>query len=885
MKTFFRAAFLWLAFALPANAQIFGAPAPSTWLDFANNYQTGGCGLNFYYCVTPTQSAGGNNGGYVTNADGTLTFVSTAPRTNLTVRSQEMNDVAWSIDGGNGTITANTTVAPDGMLNADTWVGTGGTVLHRLFWPAASTSSGQPYTASIFVSRSSDRYVQLVLDSTPFGVLSVNFDLETCKAVGSSGTFDNADGQLAPGNFCRIWVTKTATGSASATFNAYINQISSATASRNSSTTAGRSTIVFGAQYEIATAPTEYIPTGASAVTTTGALRIGRGTGLLAEEARTNLVLRSQEIDNAAWSKTDITVTANAFVAPDGTLTGELETEGSAGTSGTLGASSVTISAGATISASAYFKAGTVSNWIRFLVGTGGAFSNGFRGWLNTSNCTVGNSTLLGTGSIISSSAETSSGGWCRLKIVGTGDPAATTANVTWVGAAGDSTGARVNGANYGVWGVQIEQAVAPSSYIPTTDASVTRVADQYVPAGPLLSAITATQGSIVMRLDSVIPNLNNAYIFSLNGSTDAFARAPSSTTFTSRVAGSSVGTATLGSNNWSTSGPNKIATKWNTAGIANVANNGTIVTSATPFGAASNPWIGSQNGSQNFVNSPITTIATFASALPDATLQALTTPCSTSDPSALALVAAMTTKPDCPRQRIIQNSIVGLKNECRIWDKFGAFWRYAAHTSQASLLNWKNPATFTSTLVNSPVFTVDRGYAGNAANAWINTNFVPGTDGDAVGMTFSNSMYAARNLLDIAADTGRLIGNSTNGSPTARIALTPRTATGSNIVFSINTSVFTAGVPNADARGFYIVERTGSSASAVYKDAALLDTSTNVSTNRPTVATSFLADIQPLFYSSLQIASGYIGVALTANEKACLAANDNTYMSAVGAL
>src|SRR4029077_1644502 len=50
--------------------------------------------------------------------------------------------------------------------------------------------------------------------------------------------------------------------------------------------------------------------------------------GLLVEDARTNSALRSQQIENAAWTAANAvvaapTITANAAVAPDGTTTAE----------------------------------------------------------------------------------------------------------------------------------------------------------------------------------------------------------------------------------------------------------------------------------------------------------------------------------------------------------------------------------------------------------------------------------------------------------------------------------------------------------------------------------------------------------------------------------
>jgi hypothetical protein len=52
----------------------------------------------------------------------------------------------------------------------------------------------------------------------------------------------------------------------------------------------------------------------------------GESLGLLVEEARTNLLLRSEEFDNAAWTPPSsiASVTANAGTAPNGTTTAEL---------------------------------------------------------------------------------------------------------------------------------------------------------------------------------------------------------------------------------------------------------------------------------------------------------------------------------------------------------------------------------------------------------------------------------------------------------------------------------------------------------------------------------------------------------------------------------
>jgi type 1 fimbria pilin len=49
----------------------------------------------------------------------------------------------------------------------------------------------------------------------------------------------------------------------------------------------------------------------------------------LIESPRTNLVLYSEEFDNAYWTKTNVTITANATTAPDGNLTADKLVENS----------------------------------------------------------------------------------------------------------------------------------------------------------------------------------------------------------------------------------------------------------------------------------------------------------------------------------------------------------------------------------------------------------------------------------------------------------------------------------------------------------------------------------------------------------------------------
>jgi hypothetical protein len=89
-----------------------------------------------------------------------------------------------------------------------------------------------------------------------------------------------------------------------------------------------------------------------------GALRRG-DRGVLIEGARTNLLVRSQEFDNAAWTKNQATITANDIAAPDGTLTADRVTASGTTAYARQGFTSV---AGVAYTTSVFLKAGNRSS-------------------------------------------------------------------------------------------------------------------------------------------------------------------------------------------------------------------------------------------------------------------------------------------------------------------------------------------------------------------------------------------------------------------------------------------------------------------------------------------------------------------------------------------
>lgn len=208
--------------------------------------------------------------------------------------------------------------------------------------------------------------------------------------------------------------------------------------------------------------------------------------GVLIEGARTNLCLRSQEFDNASWTKTRATVTANAIAAPDGTVTADKIVEDSSGsTTHFLISALYTITADATFCVSGFFKAGERS-WVH-LRGSDSTETNAFGKYFDLASGAVGSNTAGGTGGVSSSGIRALADGWYFCWVVGSVASSVTSVrSVAKMGTANNTQGYTGDGASgLYCWGMQAEAAAFPSSYIPTTTASATRAADVLTVSSP----------------------------------------------------------------------------------------------------------------------------------------------------------------------------------------------------------------------------------------------------------------------------------------------------------------------------------------------------------------------------------------------------------------
>ena len=189
--------------------------------------------------------------------------------------------------------------------------------------------------------------------------------------------------------------------------------------------------------------------------------------GLLIEEQRVNLWTYSEQFDNAAWTKTNSSITANTVIAPDGALTGDKITSNIS----QLGfvVQSLSQTTGTAYTVSVYAKAGEY-NFCQLRI-TGTVVASITRAYFNLANGTT-------TGVANCTASITPAGnGWYRCSITYT-TVATATASPRIYGQvnASDTVGDGTSGIF--IWGAQLEAGAFATSYIPTVASQVTRAAD-----------------------------------------------------------------------------------------------------------------------------------------------------------------------------------------------------------------------------------------------------------------------------------------------------------------------------------------------------------------------------------------------------------------------
>ena len=417
------------------------------------------------YAVKPTDGSGDLT---FTRTGDTATRVNSAGliekvRTNLILQSQTFDNASWGKD--TTTVTANAEVAPDGTLTADTM--TISTDASRV--TQGPTIGAGSFTASVYVK---------IISQTTAG------DVRFLGVV---------DGSVVNVNFTPTnqWARYTATFTAATQITSF--QLRGATSGFVGTIA------IWGFQLEASDfGATSYIPTTTAAVSVGPVANVPRldylGSTcprLILEPQRINVMTFSESIDNAAWTKRNATITANAVVSPDGYTNADKLAEDSS-TSVHDFYQYFLATSGVSYTMSFFAKAAERTFCAATFSSTG----------LPTGNVFFN----LQTGVVVSTPAGITAymvpygNGWYRCIMSAT----ATSTQAAYFVYANASNGtttsyAGTTGSGTYIWGAQVEEGAYATSLIPTLAAAVTR-GDETCRKTGISSLIGQTSGSVFIE-------------------------------------------------------------------------------------------------------------------------------------------------------------------------------------------------------------------------------------------------------------------------------------------------------------------------------------------------------------------------------------------------
>jgi hypothetical protein len=397
---------------------------------------------------------------------------------NLLQYSEQFNNGVWGLfssgTGVNPIITANTTTAPNGTLTADTIVfnsGVGTTAADQSqMYQTFQRATGVTYTYSFYAKGlvGGEQVMVRHADGSSYTKLTLTND------------------------WARYQVTETS----AATGTGYLEMV--IRRGLNEPMNASATFYIWGFQLVEGALPKDYLRTETRLNIPRLDYSNGTCPSLLVEPQRSNIVLYSEQFDNAAWAKLNATVTANNAISPDGTQNADkIDYTNNNNYLITFGTNAQTTS----YTVSCYAKKGTTDIFV-----FREAFYFGSTAKFNLTNGTIVTDST-GTAKITSVG-----NGWYRCSMTQAYTSIQT--NMQW------SYDSYFNTGNLYLWGAQIEAGSYITSYIPTTSAAVTRNADVISKTG-ISSLIGQTEGTMFAEIEvSKLIGIASRYIFHISDGT-----------------------------------------------------------------------------------------------------------------------------------------------------------------------------------------------------------------------------------------------------------------------------------------------------------------------------------------------------------------------------
>lgn len=186
-------------------------------------------------------------------------------------------------------------------------------------------------------------------------------------------------------------------------------------------------------------------------------------------------------------------------------------------------------------------------------------------------------------------------------------------------------------------------------------------------------------------------------------------------------------------------------------------------------------------------------------------------------DVDAQAYFAQLAPQPSLAFKQAINTLVIQLKSDGN-WTLLDRLWIFAAEAQQNARISLVNPTSTPITEVNSPTWTVNRGYTGNGATMYLNTNMAANT---GVAYTLDAASIGVYN---------RTAGNASSyAMGTANIRLRVSDAIG-QISYQVNSNALSASAVAA-ATGLMVSNRDGAADQHGFRNGILQGTGAIAST------------------------------------------------------
>jgi hypothetical protein len=247
------------------------------------------------------------------------------------------------------------------------------------------------------------------------------------------------------------------------------------------------------------------------------------GGGVYGPPSITNLVTLSQDLTNAAWTKSGATATADVAVARDGSTTAD-RCNLSSGTSIHECYFGLSYTSGTTYTISRYLKSDGTWQFVQIL-GSSTAFGSSWWTNIDLSNCSV-----TQTNGAVPVTVQSAGGGWCKVVLTVTSASSTAGERISTAFAASGTSGRAPSFAGDGtsgfyIWGEQSVTGTQPGPYCPTNGSAATCLGSTNTTPKPTTLSLTEGCACVSFRPNWSGQNTTGSNMYVLLGNSGLTAR------------------------------------------------------------------------------------------------------------------------------------------------------------------------------------------------------------------------------------------------------------------------------------------------------------------------------------------------------------------------